>query len=174
MTPASTLQQRHRAHGEPSTPVRATQRNTPSWAQGDQGSATVWLVLFFPIFILVTAILIDLGGSVAARQEAAGLAREAARAAVDSIDPDDYRSGIALSPRQAVSAVTSFCSSYVTKGSGTTCTTTVGANDVVTVEVSQVHNTTGLRLLGVGPMTVRASAVARPSFGVINERVPNP
>ncbi|MGJ7452803.1 pilus assembly protein TadG-related protein, partial [Aquipuribacter sp. MA13-13] len=51
--------------------------------RGERGSATVWLLLLVPALVFATGLVVDGGRAIAVRQEAIGLASQAARAAID-------------------------------------------------------------------------------------------
>nr|WP_232238687.1 hypothetical protein [Nocardiopsis dassonvillei] len=98
----------------------------------------------------------DGGGLMRARNEAATLAQEAARAGVQQLDWSSYREGtneVALDPSAASAAAQSFLNA-----AGATGTVAV-SGDTVTVTCSVDYSFT---LLPMGSTTVDATATARP------------
>jgi Flp pilus assembly protein TadG len=107
-------------------------------------------------FILCLGLVTDGGGVLRARNEAATLAQEAARAGAQQLDWAAYREGmteVALDPAAASAAAHSFLNA-----AGATGTVSV-SGDTVTVTCSVSYSFT---LLPMGSTTVDSMATARP------------
>lgn len=70
----------------PTSPMRHTSRS------GDQGSVAVFTVVFAVAVIFLLALIVDGGNAMNARERAADIAGQAARAAADDISPATLRS----------------------------------------------------------------------------------
>lgn len=122
----------------------------------DRGQTTAFVAILAAAFILCLGLVTDGGGLMRARNEAATLAQEAARAGVQQLDWSSYREGtseVALDASAASAAAQSFLSA-----AGATGTVAV-SGDTVTVTCSVDYSFT---LLPMGSTTVDATATARP------------
>jgi Flp pilus assembly protein TadG len=122
----------------------------------DRGQTTAFVAILASAFLLCLGLVTDGGGLLRARNEAATLAQEAARAGVQQLDWSSYREGtseVALDPSAASAAAQSFLSA-----AGATGTVAV-SGDTVTVTCSVDYSFT---LLPMGSTTVDATATARP------------
>ncbi|CAL9343603.1 TadE/TadG family type IV pilus assembly protein [Nocardiopsis dassonvillei] len=122
----------------------------------DKGQVSAFVAILVAAFILCLGLVTDGGGLMRARNEAATLAQEAARAGVQQLDWSSYREGtneVALDPAAASAAAQSFLSA-----AGATGTVAV-SGDTVTVTCSVDYSFT---LLPMGSTTVDATATARP------------
>ncbi|ADH66668.1 MULTISPECIES: TadE/TadG family type IV pilus assembly protein [Nocardiopsis] len=122
----------------------------------DRGQTTAFVAILASAFLLCLGLVTDGGGLMRARNEAATLAQEAARAGVQQLDWSSYREGtneVALDPSAASAAAQSFLNA-----AGATGTVAV-SGDTVTVTCSVDYSFT---LLPMGSTTVDATATARP------------
>ncbi len=142
--------------------------NGPATRRGggnERGSATVWTVLIVPVTMLAVGLVVDGGRAITARQEAIGLASQAARTAVDQLDRGGYRNGggvLAVAPGAAQAAACAWVARYRPDA---TCQASTGPGGAVHVEVSITYTPVLLGAAGVGPRVVRADADARPAVG---------
>ena len=144
-------------------------RQTTSLGRADRGSATVWLLLLVPALVFGAGLVVDGGRAITARQEAVGLAAEAARAAVDQMDVTSYRTGggaRAVAPGAAQAAACGWTAKYRPDAG---CTASVAARGRVEVTVTLIYRPVILGAVGVGPRVVSASAQARPAIGDATE-----
>jgi Flp pilus assembly protein TadG len=74
------------------TPARLIRRHQRLRSARDRGSAAAAMVMFIPLFLLLAAFVIDVGGMISQRQRAEGLADQAARYAAQDIDMATLRS----------------------------------------------------------------------------------
>ena len=130
----------------------------------DAGAAAVMLVLLAPIFFAVAGFVLDGGRAIAARQGAADLAEQAARAGVNQLDVDHIRAdgGDAV---DATAAQQAACR-YVTVAAPTSrCAATVNG-DQVTVTVRTQTPTVLLGLIGINAFHTGGTATARAVTGI--------
>jgi Flp pilus assembly protein TadG len=78
-------------------PMRRFRVSGPTSPSGDQGSVAVFTVVFAVAVIFLLALIVDGGNAMNARERAADIAGQAARAAADDISPATLRSAT-LSP----------------------------------------------------------------------------
>lgn len=125
-------------------------------ARSESGQATAFVVVMTAAFLLCLGLVFDGGGVLRANTRAHLLAQEAARAGVQHIDWQDYRSGaqqVSLDPIAAGAAARAFLAD-----SGTTGTVSV-EGDTVTVTSTMDYD---FALLPLGSTTLEATASARP------------
>lgn len=158
--PASALRAEPRARGAGAGGTR----NREPWDR-DRGSATVWVLLLAPALFLGVGLVVDGGRAITARQEALGLASEAARAAVDRMDVTGYRGGGGLTAVAPGSARAAACTWVDEHRPDASCAATVGAGGRVDVTVEITYRPGILSAVGVGPQLVSATAGARPAVG---------
>lgn len=136
---------------------------------GERGSATVWLILLVPALVFAAGLVVDGGRAITVRQEAIGLASQAARAAVDQMDVGGYRGGggvRAVAPGAAQAAACSWISEHRTDAQ---CTARSEADGRVEVRVTLTYRPVILGAVGVSTRVVSASAQARPAIGDTTE-----
>lgn len=122
----------------------------------DRGQTTAFVAIMASAFLLCLGLVTDGGGLLRARNEAAVLAQEAARAGAQQLDWEAYRegtSGVELDASAAAEAARSFLAA-----SGATGTVAVGG-DTVTVTCTVSYSFT---LMPMGTTTVDSTATARP------------
>jgi Flp pilus assembly protein TadG len=61
---------------------------------GDRGSVSLFVIIFSMAALALASLLVDVGNAVNAQERAADVAAEAARAAADTINPVNLRSGV--------------------------------------------------------------------------------
>lgn len=131
----------------------------------DAGSATVWVLLMVPVLIFAVGLVVDGGRAISARQEAIGLASQAARKAVDQMDTGGYRAGggvRAVAPGAAQAAACTWIGRYRPDAS---CTAVVRPGGQVDVTVTLAYTPVILGAAGMAPKTISVSANARPAVG---------
>lgn len=91
--------------------LRYLRRKTP--IEAERGSVTLWLVIFTIASFLLLAFVVDGGQYMNARERAADIAEQAARAGIDQMPVSSIRSGqFTLTPAQACPAVNRFVGIY--------------------------------------------------------------
>lgn len=136
----------------------------------DRGAAAVIVVLLTPVLFAAAGLVLDGGRAIAARQQAAGLAEQAARAGVDQLDVNALRDrGLdAVDPAAARQAA---CAFVHAADPAAGCQATVNGPQVQ-VTVSTHTSTVLLPLLGINTLHARSQAAARPAVGVRTEQAP--
>lgn len=136
----------------------------------DTGAAAVILVLLTPVFFALAGLVLDGGRAITARQGAADLAEQAARAGVNALDVSTLRaSGVdAVDPDAARVAA---CRYVAVADRGASCSVSVtGAR--VQVTVTTRTSTVLLGLIGIDSFHVAGSATAAPVRGVVTKEGP--
>ena len=137
---------------------------------GDEGAAgAVWLLLIAGVVVLTGGLVVDGGRAIAARQQATGLAAEAARVAVDRLDTAGYRTTGDVLAVAAGSAQAAACSWVTAARPGAGCAAQVTAGGGVQVTVTIRYAPVVLAAAGVGPLHASGHATARPAVGVTGE-----
>ena len=131
---------------------------------GDAGAVAVILVLLTPVLFALAGLVLDGGRAITARQRAADIAEQAARAGVDALDVATLRATgsdtIDADPAREIA-----CRYVAAAAPGAGCAVRVGL-DSVTVEVTTRTPTVLLRLIGVDSLRADSTATAAPATGV--------
>jgi Flp pilus assembly protein TadG len=142
---------------------------------GDEGVATVLLLILTPVLFGLAGLVFDGGRQLAARQQAASLAEQAARAGADRLSLDALRSnpggitGSGASTLDTQAATGAACRYVTSVEPGATCTATVvpsATGPQVHVEVRASRRTVLLGLVGVNRLHVRSTADATAVTGI--------
>ena len=149
-----------------------TRPGPPASPTSDTGAATVLLLVLTPALFALAGLVLDGGTHLAARQRAADLAEQAARAGADQLDTNTLRS--TAQPSLDTNRATRTACRYVqTMEPDATCTATVtatvtaiGASQEVQVRV-QTHTPTALLgLIGVNTLHTDALGTAQAVTGI--------
>lgn len=132
----------------------------------DRGSISV-LVLFFTIIaLMLAALLVDVGNAMNARERAADIAEQAARAGANDIDVAALRAGrLAIDTATACDRVASLVAAYSASG-GFHATANCAPPSPQQITVTVFVTTTPLIAKSLGSFTVHASATAEPVCGI--------
>lgn len=134
-----------------------TRRRRPGPA-GDQGSVTIWMLLLAPVLFVFAGLVLDGGRVITARQEAANLAEQAARQAVDQLDTTAFRATGSQSPVAQANACQHLPPHVIS------CTATLTGSGVQ-VRLRLQTRTAVLAGLGITQITVTGTGAARPAVG---------
>ena len=90
---------------------------------GDRGTISLYTVLFTPVVLVLAGLLVDGGLAIHARQRAADMAEQSARAGADQIDTDALRATgePRLDPARARAAACDLLASYGDQVSASRC-----------------------------------------------------
>lgn len=149
-------------------PGRGTRAAPAAWAAGDgrdRGTIAMYTVLFTPVVILLAGLLVDGGLAIHARQRAADMAEQAARAGANQIDTDALRrtGKPVLDPGRARAAACDLLASYSDQVTGSQCD--ADEQEVaVSVRISVRPQLLGI-IPGFGEFQMTSSATARPVTG---------
>lgn len=134
----------------------------------DEGAAAVIVLLLAPALFALGGLVLDGGTHLAARQRAAGLAEQAARAGADTLDTSTLR-GTGSSRLDATRATHAACRYVRTVEPHATCTATVRdtpTGQQVEVRVRGRTSTVLLGLVGVNTLRTDALGSAQPVTGI--------
>jgi Flp pilus assembly protein TadG len=134
----------------------------------DRGAAAVILLLLTPVLFAAAGLVWDGGRAITARQGAADLAEQAARAGANVLDVTALRATGAdvLDPGPAQLAA---CAYVATAAPGDPCRASVGS-DSVTVTVTTSTPTVLLGLLGIDTFHTTGTATAAPVTGILTRQ----
>ena len=131
--------------------------------QVDRGSLSLIMVVLMVGLMAMAGLVLDGGRAIAARQSAASIAQEAARAGADALSPDSLRTAVdsrlATDPAAARSAV-----QHTVSAAGATYTMSI-TGDWVQVTVTVHEHAIILSAVGVNDLSGTASARAQPLVG---------
>lgn len=135
---------------------------------GEQGAATVLLLLLTPALLALGGLVLDGGTHLSARQHAAGLAEQAARAGADRLDTSVLR-GTGTGRLDPEAARAAACRYVRTVEPDAACTATVlrtGGAEQVQVRIRTSTPTVLLGLIGINTLHTDALATAQAVTGI--------
>lgn len=125
------------------------------------GTVTAFLAVLAVALFAAAGLVVDGGRALAAREQAAAVAEQAARAGAEAVSVASlHRGTVVLDPGQAEASASGYLQQVGVRGA----VAVVG--DSVTVTVSEAVPTTMLDIVGIRSMTVHASATATDLAGV--------
>ncbi|MER7543674.1 pilus assembly protein TadG-related protein [Actinomadura sp.] len=133
--------------------------------RGDRGTIAMYTVLFTPVVLLLAGLLVDGGLAIHARQRAADMAEQAARAGANQIDTDALRETgePVLDPGRARAAACDLLAAYPDEVTASRCD--ADEQEVaVTVQISVKPQLLGI-IPGFGEFQLTSGATARPVTG---------
>lgn len=133
--------------------------------RGDRGTIAMYTVLFTPVVFLLAGLLVDGGLAIHARQRAADMAEQAARAGANQIDTDALRETgrPVLDPGRARAVACDLLAAYRDQVTASRC----DANEqevAVSVRIGVRPQFLGI-IPGFGEFQLTSSATARPVTG---------
>ncbi|HLV72429.1 MAG TPA: pilus assembly protein TadG-related protein [Vulgatibacteraceae bacterium] len=131
----------------------------------DEGTIALYTVLFTPIVFLLAGLLVDGGLAIHARQRAADMAEQAARAGADQIDTDALRATgePVLDPARARAAACALLADHRERVTAAQCD--ADEQEVaVTVQIGVEPQILGI-IPGLGEFRMTSGATARPVTG---------
>ncbi|MCI0686315.1 MAG: pilus assembly protein TadG-related protein [Sporichthyaceae bacterium] len=144
------------------------QARTPQ-RRADTGSVAVWLLFITPVLFAFAGLVLDGGRILTARQHAANIAEQAARAGMDALDVAQFRaSGGTVDVIDPVAAEQVACGYVAAAAPTASCSIEVTGNQV-SVTVSLSTSTAILAAVGADSITTTAVGVARPAVGITSE-----
>ncbi|WP_240489950.1 TadE/TadG family type IV pilus assembly protein [Actinomadura atramentaria] len=131
----------------------------------DRGAASMYVVLFAPSVLLLAGLLVDGGLAIHARQRAADIAEQAARAGANQIDEAALRrtGKPVLDPGRARSAACAMVTEYDASARPLSCDADTG-HVRVAVQLTVRSQILGI-VPGLGSFTMTSSATAQPVTG---------
>ncbi|MFI6519965.1 TadE/TadG family type IV pilus assembly protein [Spirillospora sp. NPDC050679] len=133
--------------------------------RADRGSISMYVVLFTPAVFLLAGLLVDGGLAIHARQRAADMAEQAARAGANQIDDAALRETgkPVLDPGRAQAAACDLLTRYDDKVTGSRCDANAAEVNVM-VELTVEPQLLSI-IPGFGSFTMRSEASAEPVTG---------
>jgi len=144
----------------------APSRREAAYAAGtDDGAVAMFVVVITVALLAMAGLVIDGGYALAARQEAANTAEQAARVGADALSRDSVRSGgpARIDPAQAAAAARGYLSAAGHVGDVDV------SGDTVTVTVRVSKRTAILSAVGINAIAVTGRATARGLIGIDRE-----
>ena len=137
----------------------------------ESGAATVFLVTFAVVLLVMAGLVVDGGLAINARQRVADDVEQAARAGSQHLDLVSLRDGglVRIDPGPAKAAARDFLAQRNYPASGVAVTAT---NQQVTVSAQIEQPTALLSLIFIDHFTIRAQGQARPAVGITGEDTP--
>jgi Flp pilus assembly protein TadG len=136
----------------------------------DDGAITILVLLLTPMLLALAGLVWDGGLAINARQQAADLAEQAARAGADQLDLDAARAD-GTNLIDTARARTAACHYLLIAAPAARCAATATAQQV-TVRVTTTTTTALLGLIGLHSLTTHGQATARPVQGVLTGTSP--
>jgi Flp pilus assembly protein TadG len=132
----------------------------------DRGSLTVLVVFFALIALVLASLLVDVGNALNAKERAADIAEQAARAGADDVDVPLLRAGtVAIDTSTACGRAQSLVAAYGAQ-SGLAVTAACPTLTQQQIAVSVSITTKPLIAASLGNFTVQATATAEPVCGI--------
>lgn len=131
----------------------------------DRGSVALYVVLFTPVVFMLAGLLVDGGLAIHARQRAADMAEQAARAGANEIDTDALRrtGKPVIAPGRARAAACDLLAGYRDQVEASRCDAD-GQHVAVTVQIQVRPQLLGI-IPGLGEFSMTSTARAEPVTG---------
>jgi Flp pilus assembly protein TadG len=155
--------------------------NLPAWkrfskAEGfdpEAGMATVFIVVFAVVFLVLAGLVVDGGLAINAREKVADDVEQAARAGSQNLDQASLRNvnggTVVIDPGKAQDAARAFLAQ---RGYPAGNVEVEAFADHVVVGATLVQPTALLSLIHIDSFTVHAQGQARPAVGITGEDIP--
>lgn len=147
------------------TPTPRGDQGTPS---GDRGAATVFVVTFAVVLLVLAGLVVDGGLAINARQRVADDVEQAARAGSQRIDVGELRQDgvVRIDPPAARTAAADFLRIRGYPAAGIR----IDATDQRVVAAATIKQPTALlSLIFIHDFTISATGTARPAVGITRE-----
>ena len=158
------------------TPTRQARHGSRQSARSDEGAGAVLLLLLTPALFALGGLVLDGGRHLSARQHAADLAEQAARAGADHLDLTRLRamdatsqSGGAGGPLDIPAAKAAACRFVTTTDPTATCTAAVSSTpdgQRLTVRIRTTSSTVLLGLIGINQLHTDSTGSALAVTGI--------
>lgn len=140
-------------------------------ADRESGAATVFVVTFAVVLLVMAGLVVDGGLAINARQRVADDVEQAARAGSQNLDLASLRNGglVRINRDRAREAASDFLAKRNYPASGVSVT----ADDLQVTVTAEIEQPTALlSLIFIDHFTVRAQGQARPAVGITGEDIP--
>ncbi|HEY2490488.1 MAG TPA: pilus assembly protein TadG-related protein [Streptosporangiaceae bacterium] len=138
------------------------------WCRGDRGTLSLFVVLFTPVVVLLAGLLVDGGIAINARQRAADVAQQAARAGANDLNVAALRSGTVELDPAACNVATEFVGKYTGIGAipGPCSFVPVDGHPGIKVYATVTVHPQFLGLIGIGSFAQTSYGEATPVCGI--------
>lgn len=142
--------------------ARMSKRRGGPSRTGERGGITIFCAAVTPAMLLVFGMVYDLGGALRDRQQATGLAEEAARAGAESLNTTGYRAGggVGVAAATAETAAATYMHAAGAHGG-----VDLSGPAQLHVTVTTSHATFVLRVIGIDTIPVSGTATANLELG---------
>lgn len=125
----------------------------------DRGSVTIWLALASFVMIVLVGLAVDITGQVNAQQHARDIARQAARAGGEQLDPSTAIHGTSAQTNttEAIAAARAYLASAGVEGT----VTITDAGTTLQVSTTATYQTRFLSIIGIQTLQVSGQSKAR-------------
>lgn len=130
------------------------------------GQVIVWVAVMLPLFLSVVGLAIDAGSVFAARRELQNAADGAARAGAMQIDVDAYRQSSGENLVLDTAKARETAAEYLANEPAEVTASVEADRDWVQVEARRKVPTSFLALVGVTTVSISATTVAEPRYGI--------
>ncbi|HEY2443099.1 MAG TPA: pilus assembly protein TadG-related protein [Streptosporangiaceae bacterium] len=138
--------------------------------RGDRGTLSLFVVIFTPTVLLLAGLLVDGGIAINARQRAADVAEQAARAGANDLDVAALRQGTVQLAGNACAVATAFVPKYAgigaTPGPRPCSVNLVNGQQVIRVYATVTVHSQLLSIIGINTFTESAYGEASPVCGI--------
>jgi Flp pilus assembly protein TadG len=131
----------------------------------DRGSAALWLAITMVGMLIMAGLVLDGGAAIGAREQAADVAQQAARAGADALDPSALRAGNGSAGLTANPAAADRAARAVLDAAGVQGYRVSVAGNTVTVTASAAKPTVILAAAGITEVHGTATATAQSLLG---------
>jgi hypothetical protein len=142
-------------------------RRGRSW-RDDRGTLSLFVVILAPAVILLAGLLVDGGIAINARERAADVAQQAARAGANDLNVPALRSGTVELAGNACAVATAFVPAYSGIGAkpGNCSIYPLGGQQVIRVFATVTVHSQLLSIIGINTFSETASGTASPVCGI--------
>jgi hypothetical protein len=136
--------------------------------RGDRGTLSLFVVLFTPVVVLLAGLLVDGGIAINARERAADVAQQAARAGANDLNVAALRSGTVELDPGACNVATAFVGKYTGIGAipGPCSFVPVGGHPGIKVYATVIVHPQFLGLIGISSFAQTSYGEATPVCGI--------
>lgn len=150
-------------HGGSSTVGRERKQRPHAGGGARPGQALLWVAIMLPVFLAIVGLAIDGGALFAARRQAQNAADAAARAGAQEIDIARYRATGEITLDRTMAR---YVARQYAEGRGESGATVDTADTQVIVTVSRDVPLSFLKLVGLSRVSIAATAIAQPFYGI--------
>ncbi len=137
----------------------------PRWGDTDRGSAALWLAITMVGMLIMAGLVLDGGAAIGARERAADVAQQAARAGADALDGAALRAGTGSAGLTANPVAANRAARAVLDAAGVQGYVVSVSGNAVTVTASATRPAVILSAVGINEVHGTATATAQSLLG---------